>query len=371
MNSHLSLLLLLAIAGAVITAGQQPELADCPGRCGNISIPFPFGMKPGCFLPGFEVICNTTFDPPRAFFKLYNGSEANILQEEGYRLNGDGKIHDYSNVPLELMDISASKSEARVYLAVTSLCFTSLNSSNMTFQSTYLRGPFLPSTSRNALLGMGYHIAASLGESLFFPISSYKISCSGLNFCQASLSGAGVSQLSWFGARLDVSEDFNTEWETSPCYYAMVVDRSWYNFSMDDTHGYEPNGFSRGVPIVVDFAIRNNASSCPGKGQQPPPGYACVSGNSSCANATNGEGYVCKCWDNYDGNPYISNGCQDINECELPELYPCSNGICRNRLGGYDCPCKYGMKGDGKKGTCTDIFPLPAKIVVGEHYSPL
>jgi len=59
----------------------------------------------------------------------------------------------------------------------------------------------------------------------------------------------------------------------------------------------------------------------------------------------------------------------DIDECALrdqyPELrkdYPCSsNGICVNRLGGYECPCKPGMKGDTKAGTCTEQFPLPAK----------
>jgi hypothetical protein len=37
-------------------------------RCGGMSIPFPFGMdKPGCFFPGFEVTCNTSSTPPRAF----------------------------------------------------------------------------------------------------------------------------------------------------------------------------------------------------------------------------------------------------------------------------------------------------------------
>jgi hypothetical protein len=67
----------------------------------------------------------------------------------------------------------------------------------------------------------------------------------------------------------------------------------------------------------------------------------------------------------------------DIDECELrkqnPSLrdkYPCSSdGVCKNRLGGYDCPCKAGMKGDGKAGTCTEKFPLAAKVVVGNKNS--
>uniref|UniRef100_A0A8R7QN92 EGF-like domain-containing protein n=1 Tax=Triticum urartu TaxID=4572 RepID=A0A8R7QN92_TRIUA len=54
----------------------------------------------------------------------------------------------------------------------------------------------------------------------------------------------------------------------------------------------------------------------------------------------------------------------DIDECNLLQN-PCSNGgVCTNKLGGYDCPCKFRMKDDGRGGTCTDIFPLAAKAAV-------
>jgi hypothetical protein len=54
----------------------------------------------------------------------------------------------------------------------------------------------------------------------------------------------------------------------------------------------------------------------------------------------------------------------DIDECKIPNN--CSgNAICINKLEGYDCQCKSGMKGDGKDGHCAEIFPLPAKIIVG------
>jgi hypothetical protein len=99
------------------------------------------------------------------------------------------------------------------------------------------------------------------------------------------------------------------DWEEYPCSYGMVVETSWYNFSTPELYGYEvlPKKLQRGVPFVLDFAILNG--SCPAKGQQPPPGYACASSNSFCTN-TNTTGYVCHCIQGYEGNPYITNGCQ-------------------------------------------------------------
>uniref|UniRef100_A0A453M4P4 EGF-like domain-containing protein n=1 Tax=Aegilops tauschii subsp. strangulata TaxID=200361 RepID=A0A453M4P4_AEGTS len=160
-------------------------------------------------------------------------------------------------------------------------------------------------------------------------------------------------------------------WRSSPCSYAMVVEKSRYVFSTPDLYG--DTLLLESFPVVLDFAIVGNAS-CPAKGQRPPPDYACASSNSYCVNATVGLSgyalsYVCKCSEHYEGNPYIANGCRDIDECKFPDLYYCSSkGICKNRPGGYDCPCKPGMRGDGKLGQCVEKFPLVAKAVVGYHW---
>nr|XP_051189858.1 wall-associated receptor kinase 1-like [Lolium perenne] len=206
-------------------------------------------------------------------------------------------------------------------------------------------------------------------------------SCAGLGCCLAVLPlPTQTPPLTRFGAGfMPRPKRPPSTWETTttPCSYGMVVESSRYNFSTPDLYGHEglSGRLSRGVPVVLDFVIRSSAgtsSSCPVEGRQRPADYACVSGNSSCHNATGG-GYVCRCWVHYHGNPYIANGCLDINECELrkqtDELslrYPCSSdGICKNRVGGYDCRCKSGMKGDAIKGHCSEKFPLPAKVVVG------
>ncbi|KAG6480737.1 hypothetical protein ZIOFF_057322 [Zingiber officinale] len=68
--------------------------------------------------------------------------------------------------------------------------------------------------------------------------------------------------------------------------------------------------------------------------------FACVSVDSTCLDINGSKedslGYRCSCIEGYTGNPYVLNGCQDINECDNPEKYICE-GICKNTKGSYYC----------------------------------
>jgi hypothetical protein len=51
--------------GAVTTAAGR---SNCTTHCGNISIPYPFGVEPGCYHgSGFNLSCNQSTDPPSLF----------------------------------------------------------------------------------------------------------------------------------------------------------------------------------------------------------------------------------------------------------------------------------------------------------------
>ncbi|KAL6644282.1 hypothetical protein ACP70R_015890 [Stipagrostis hirtigluma subsp. patula] len=391
----LQVIILFFLAAAI--AEQQPQklppitLPGCPDKCGNISIPFPFGVKPGCFLDDFQVTCNHSFQPPRLFLE-FNGSEKSH-HEVSEALYTAGVLSDApsdSSVwPVELLDISLSRAEARAYGMIRCNCVANGTSAIHRLQATRLTEPFILAVTRNVLIGVGWNVQVDMRSSLYTssmtsltcvsdtvydPKEASSGICSGLGCCQSIVTPAvRTENRRYFGVGFKYRDNIGMYANTNPCSYGMMVESSWYNFSTQDMYGYHvlPNRLPRGVPFVISFAIRNG--SCPMAGRQPPQDYACRSGNSFCANAIDGQGYVCKCLEHYDGNPYIPDGCQDIDECALrdqyPELrkdYPCSSdAICVNRLGGYDCRCKAGMKGDGKAGICTEQFPLPAKLAVG------
>ncbi|KAM3271840.1 hypothetical protein ACQJBY_042197 [Aegilops geniculata] len=349
-------------------------------------------MTRGCFRPGFQVVCDHSFRPPRASLPFTGGTHRRNYSYTvtGLKLTNNPGV---ARKAVELAGVSVATSEARVYAAVSSRCSINATHFRGKIEVTYLdeKGPLVLSAIRNVLVGVGSSVEPTMLDSFRQPEKTtpftpscvsdmmgslqfaHNGTCSGLGCCLAGLPPK-APPLTRFGAgfRSRPRKPLPTR-DTSPCSYAMVVESSNYSFSTPDLYGYEAlsNRLARGVPAVLEFTIRKGKCPAAANGWKPPSDYACVSGNSSCSNQA--RGYVCKCWEHYHGNPYITNGCQDIDECELRKqshelsvLYPCSdNGICSNRAGGYDCRCKPGMKGDAKKGHCTEKFPLPAKVVVG------
>lgn len=93
--------------------------------------------------------------------------------------------------------------------------------------------------------------------------------------------------------------------------------------------------------MVMRGLADNENSTCP----QDAARSVCRSSHSSCRNVTGNyrSGYVCRCKDRYLGNPYLTGGCQDIDECKIPEK---CFGECTNTPGEYVCRCPRGARGN-------------------------
>ncbi|EOA38899.1 hypothetical protein CARUB_v10011280mg [Capsella rubella] len=63
LQEGLILVAILYLAYMQLVKGQPQPRQDCPTRCGNVTIEYPFGTSPGCFYaedPSFELTCNET-----------------------------------------------------------------------------------------------------------------------------------------------------------------------------------------------------------------------------------------------------------------------------------------------------------------------
>ncbi|KAJ4889591.1 Wall-associated receptor kinase 2 [Raphanus sativus] len=106
-------------------------------------------------------------------------------------------------------------------------------------------------------------------------------------------------------------------------------------------------------PVVLDWSIGKH--SCQQVGSANICGW-----NSVCSNSVRGTGYICKCKEGFDGNPYLSNenGCQDINECTTNSTihnhrHNCSDSSnCVNTMGHFLCTCPSGFNLNATTNSC-------------------
>jgi len=331
-------------------------MPNCPDKCpnGNVSIPYPFGIGPGCFFSkDFEVTCKNG--------TAFIGS------------SGD----DQYTTTAALLYFDLPNGEARIQSTVQWSC-NYTNGTNTTNNGLHfaLGQSLKVSYAKNKFTAIGCATIANIEGSTdgtidfndlhyssacaSFCDSQYRISkssdCDGLGCCQTSLPEAlGAFQ---FGLFHDTSIINNPDAQDfSPCSYVFIVEGSAFKF--DPSYAQHSNFQQHDpLPMVLDWTV--GSQTCDKAKNDNSSPYACRAMNSICINATNGAGYRCNCSTGFQGNPYLEQGCQDINECEKPSKYPC-NGKCKNTIGGYSCSCPAGtMSKDPKKAPCN---PIPSVFI--------
>ncbi|KAM0825371.1 hypothetical protein ACQ4PT_069606 [Festuca glaucescens] len=325
----------------------------CPDKCGNVSIPYPFGTGNGCFQEPFSVACNES----RAYL---------------------------ASTGVQVLDINLTIGEIRVLNPHIAWQCNYTNGTNSSGLDGLSLDPFHKvSHTKNMLTSIGCAtlalvVGVTKGKHQFeYPVANSCFSfctdasnvddsteCSGMGCYQSSFPG-NISSFNTTSAAVEGISN-STIQSFSPCSYSFVAEEEWFKF--DRSYVLSTNFASKhanGVPLVLDWVVGNGSCLEASKmGSQ----YACQAKNSKCIDVSNGPGYRCNCSQGYEGNPYLQGGCQDINECEPPNqsLYPCK-GNCRNTDGNYTCSCPSGFRSDDPKSIpCVRADPNNAlKMVLG------
>ncbi|XBI69218.1 hypothetical protein VPH35_048320 [Triticum aestivum] len=318
------------LAGAKVSPVEAQGMPDCDITCGNMSVPYPFGIGPArCYWPGFNLTCDRSSNPPRL-------------------LLGDGT--------LQVQDLSITMA-TWVDAIRTGDIIVDGNGEGMLGGGLTTDGPY--TISSNQLILTGCNVQATLknsdvtvsscsslcgnGDGLSLALSRLEagIQCSGNGCCQSDIvfepsqvAGRLVNstsydvQLKWFGWNRSMDQ----QWPVR----VFVARSGWFSrtsvfHELLRTDGPASEDAMK-VPFRLDWEVVGHGVEC---------SNVCKSKHSKCKKGK--RGYTCSCTDGYKGNPYITDGCKDIDECS-DEGY--CYGDCTNLDGAYDCRCPAGTHGD-------------------------
>ncbi|CAI9767175.1 unnamed protein product [Fraxinus pennsylvanica] len=79
----LHMFFLFSLAVATSSNSTITTKPDCQSSCGNVEIPYPFGIGTNCSMNQyFNINCNTSFNPPKPYLSFVNVNFEEVLNIE-------------------------------------------------------------------------------------------------------------------------------------------------------------------------------------------------------------------------------------------------------------------------------------------------
>ncbi|XP_049413467.1 wall-associated receptor kinase-like 1 isoform X3 [Solanum stenotomum] len=279
-------------SSSAILSSQRP---GCPKRCGNVTIPFPFGIGKGCYFnEAFKVSCdnNTAFSHGNGMYVQYISKDSITVDItlDSHPYNKSSGMNIYSDTILEGSgDEYFSFSNKNKFIAIGCDVYANVKDSDT---------------------GISVSGCASYCDNSTNNVSSSSASssyCTGNNGCCQSEFSKIIPR--HFTMSTQTMNTENTSWRTSNCTYYLIIEKGTSESDFTQLRGKCKEEYSYKGRMVLDWVIGNvNCNKAMRR-----PKYACRK-NSRCIDDTTrpAGGYRCDCSSGYQGNPYLLHGCQGI-----------------------------------------------------------
>ncbi|KAK1432555.1 hypothetical protein QVD17_09452 [Tagetes erecta] len=272
MQLYLIALISLTFATTSLAIYARP---GCNDTCGNIQIPYPFGIGADCYFnEWFSVDCNSS----KPYLPAINN--------------------------LQVLSLNLQNQTVNVHVSMISDCQTLVRNSSQIL-SVDLRGsPFLFSQEQNKFTVEGCGNAVIMEqENLLTGCSTIcqnetntnRNSCYGINCCQTSIPY-------YLETYIVNASGLQRQGPDGSCGSAFLVDETWYY----------ANRFREQSDMVVPISLKWTLS------EQDVSGTSCYSKTRQelyLGNGTTVESFKCSCSPIEEGSPYLVNGCEVVKEC--------------------------------------------------------
>ncbi|KAL0424671.1 UNVERIFIED_CONTAM: Wall-associated receptor kinase-like 8 [Sesamum radiatum] len=284
----------------------------CQETCGNVTIPYPFGIGSQCYLKSsFAVICENSTNPARLFLR---------------------------SMRLEILNMSLYGTVRVVQPVLALNCSDELKTQYL--GKSLVGSPFTISALQNSLTVLGCRNSVWLranrtttngGCMAICDDNSTDTSCNGINCCKITIpTELKELQFTYQSIRKGRNKSF--------CGYAFLADKKWFR---EDYRKY--NGLRSDLQDPFDQEFGNASMVLEWEyddALEYSDGTDCVYPNERSFSYSSLyfelSSRVCYCLDGFEGNPYLPEGCQDIDECGNSTI--CPHGFtCTNTMGSYYC----------------------------------
>ncbi|GJN03905.1 hypothetical protein PR202_ga21400 [Eleusine coracana subsp. coracana] len=309
----------LAIAAMTFSSAATENIAldGCESKCGDVDVPYPFGASNGCHRTGFKVTCRrAAAQQPKPFL--------------------------WPNGP-EVLSVNIRNSTVRVRGTVWSFAVgtSTTNGTEIHVLPVNLQSTFALSAARNSLVvvGCGFHVAlarpaaaAREGDDdvtfgtcapLCPGAKQRKLRhgpCDGVGCCEVPVPVVGLASFRVRFAWVAENATARPGW-VAPGASVFAVEREWWrdrenvvpvklsllSSSSSSSSSGSGNASGLAIPTVLDWTLTNSSCAAAKRSSD----FGCASRNSECVDSvmSSAYGYVCRCSDGYDGNPYVPRGC--------------------------------------------------------------
>ncbi|KAK7378133.1 hypothetical protein VNO80_03570 [Phaseolus coccineus] len=347
---QVTLLLLIAFT-RIGTAADDQALPGCPNKCGNVSIPYPFGVGvsdvtgKNCFLEkNLELSCNDSI--------LYAGN----VEVKNITLGGQMEMNFFVSSVCKINISNGQKESNTPTLQTASFTISSTGNKFVSIGcDTY---GYLNSYVDQAKYSTGCLTRCDKNEANVENMQRDYGKCSGIGCCQVDIP-PGMKNISIQASTFD---DFDSFSSPNSCSVSFVVKNGGYSFNMDHLKHIP---FDKAL-MVVDWTVGDGACNVSKHTRN-----ACTSDHSVCEDPpyANRSGYQCKCKPGFEGNPYLPNGCTDFSECKTGKHNCARAEYCHDIPGSFVCSCPDGLIGNATNegGGCQPKHSADAftKIVIG------
>ncbi|GJS91614.1 wall-associated receptor kinase 2-like protein [Tanacetum coccineum] len=306
----------------------QGSKQGCQPACGNITVPYPFGIgkDTGCSLDkSFYMTCNTSYEPSKLFLASsilevhsFSDSELRLFTGVSYKCyNKSGDIYsEYSRwTSLSLSAYTYTFSERNKFTVVgcDDIAFIEVDSSFSGCRGLCSKlsdvddiGPNLnPEPEKGRKKETNSQRDKKERRQIHRNGPTDEGECSGKGCCETSI----TKGLKYYDIILDTPSGHINVSDFNKCGYAFLSEEGSFRFggakdlyTKTDLDFY--NRVTSSVPLVLDWVIAPAVQNCSDQANE-------CKGKSHCYDVDSG-GYRCRCNQGYEGNPYLDQGCQGL-----------------------------------------------------------